>query len=109
MKKTLIERACLEVVGFDDLYRQLLTNIRLNGQSELTLSNYGKCIAKLSLYFGCTPLEFTDHQINDYLLMLRDHQNPSMSYFKYTVYGLRYVFRLVGREDKAIRLPSIVG
>lgn len=26
-----------------------------------------------------------------------------MSYFKHTVYGLRYVFRLVGREDKAIR------
>lgn len=84
-----------------------MTKIRLNGQSESTLANYGKSIAKLSLYFGCTPLELTDAQINDYLLLLRDHQNPSYSYFKHTVYGLRYVFRLVGREDRAIRLPTI--
>jgi len=82
-------------------------HVRLNGRSESTLANYGKCIAKLSLYFKQTPLELSDQQINDYLLVLRDHQNPSMSYFKHTVYGLRYVFRLVGREDKAIRLPSI--
>jgi len=61
----------------------------------------------MSLYFKCTPLDLSDAQINDYLLMLRDHQNPSMSYFKHTVYGLRYMFRLVGRDDKAIRLPSI--
>ena len=93
--------------GFADLYQQLLTNIRLSGKSESTLSNYGKCIAKMSLHFGCTPLELTDPQINDYLLLLRDTQNPSLSYFKHTVYGLRYVFRLVGREDRAIRLPSI--
>lgn len=61
----------------------------------------------MSLHFGCTPLALTDAQINDYLLLLRDRQNPSFSYFKHTVYGLRYVFRLIGREDKAIRLPSI--
>ena len=83
------------------------TNVRLSGKSESTLENYTKTSAKMSLYFNCTPLELTDAQINDYLLMLRDNGNPSMSYFKHTVYGLRYLFRLVGREDKGIRLPSI--
>jgi site-specific recombinase XerD len=87
------------------------TNVLLSGKSESTLNNYTKTTAKLSLHFGCTPLELTDAQINDYLLMLRDnsYENnaPSLSYFKHTVYGLRYLFRLVGREDKAIRLPSI--
>jgi len=39
--------------------------------------------------------------------MLRDTQTPSYSYFKHTVYGLRLAFRLTGREDRAIRLPSI--
>ncbi len=86
-------------------------HVLLSGKSESTLNNYTKTTAKLSLYFGCTPLELTDAQINDYLLMLRDHSYennaPSLSYFKHTVYGLRYLFRLVGREDKAIRLPSI--
>lgn len=85
----------------------MLTKIRLNGQSESTLSNYGRSIARMSLYFGCTPLELPDEKINDYLLLLRDTQQPSLSYFKHTVYGLRYAFRLVGREDRAIKLPSI--
>lgn len=95
------------MAGFEDLYQELLRKIRLNGQSESTLKNYGRGIAKLGLYFGCSPLELSDEQINDYLLLLRDRQNPSFSYFKHTVYGLRYAFRLMGREDRAIRLPSI--
>lgn len=41
------------------------------------------------------------------MLLLRDNQQPSFSYFKHTVYGLRLAYRLIGREDKAIRLPSI--
>lgn len=89
------------------MYQQMLTHVRLNGRSESTLASYGKSVAKLSLYFKCIPLELSDEQINDYLLMLRENQNPSMSYFKHTVYGLRYVFRLVGRDDRAIRLPSV--
>lgn len=89
------------------MYQELLRKIRLNGQSESTLRNYGSTLAKLSLYFGCTPLKLTDEQINDYLLLLRDRQNPSLSYFRHTLYGLRYVFRLAGREDRAIRLPSV--
>lgn len=89
------------------MYQQMLTKIRLNGQSESTLANYGRSIAQMSLYFGCTPLELPDEKINDYLLLLRDTQKPSLSYFKHTVYGLRYAFRLVGREDRAIQLPSI--
>ncbi|MEX0968170.1 MAG: hypothetical protein WD077_13095 [Bacteroidia bacterium] len=38
---------------------------------------------------------------------MKQQQNPSASYFKHTVYGLRYLFRLFGREDRAIHLPSM--
>ena len=89
------------------MYQQMLTNVRLNGQSESTLANYARSLAKLSLHFGCIPLDLTDQQINEYLLTVRDKQNPSLSYFKHTVYGLRYCFRLAGRNDRAIELPSI--
>lgn len=84
-----------------------MTNIRLNGQSESTLLNYGRCLAKLALYFKACPTTLPDDKINEYLLLLRDQQNPSYSYFKDTVYGLRLAYRLIDREDKAIRLPSI--
>lgn len=61
----------------------------------------------MALYFECCPTTLPDEQINQYLLLLRDTQAPSYSYFKHTVYGLRMAFRLIGREDRAIRLPSI--
>lgn len=69
--------------------------------------NYGRCLAKLALYFKACPTVLPDEKINEYLLLLRDTQNPSFSYFKHTVYGLRLAYRLIDREDKAIRLPSI--
>lgn len=85
----------------------MLTNIHLNGQSESTLRNYGRSLAKLALYFKACPTSLPDEKINEYLLLLRDHHQPSFSYFKHTVYGLRMAFRLIGREDRAIRLPAI--
>lgn len=84
-----------------------MTNIRLNGKSESTLSNYGRSLAKAALYFKECPTKIPDERINQYLLLLRDTQQPSFSYFKHTVYGLRLAFRLIGREDRAIRLPSV--
>lgn len=69
--------------------------------------NYGRSLAKLALYFKACPTSLPDEKINEYLLLLRDTQNPSFSYFKHTVYGLRLAYRLIGRDDKAIRLPSI--
>lgn len=61
----------------------------------------------MAMYFKTCPTLLPDEKINEYLLLLRDTQNPSFSYFKHTVYGLRLAFRLIGREDRAIRLPSI--
>ena len=84
-----------------------MTNIRLNGKSESTLKNYGRSLAKAALYFNECPTQIPDERINQYLLLIRDTQKPSLSYFKHTVYGLRLAFRLIGREDRAIRLPSI--
>jgi len=61
----------------------------------------------MALYFKTCPTSLSVERINQYLLMLRDTQSPSFSYFKHTVYGLRLAFRLKGLEDRAIRLPSI--
>jgi len=61
----------------------------------------------MALYFKTCPTTIADDRINDYLLLLQEKKNPSASYFKHTVYGLRLAFRLIDREDRAIRLPSI--
>jgi integrase/recombinase XerD len=49
-------------------------------------------------------------QINDYLYWVKqEHATASDSYFKFTVYGLRFVFRMEGLRDKRIELPVLKG
>jgi len=81
--------------------------MKLNSQSESTLQNYGRSICKLSLHFNKLPSEITDEQIKDYLLLLKDTIKPSGSYFKHTVYGLRYLFRLTGQQFRLVELPQL--
>ena len=62
----------------------------------------------MALHFNCLPTQLDSDQINDYLYLLRQqHDTPSQAYFKFTVYGLRFVFRMKGLKDKHIELPAI--
>jgi hypothetical protein len=71
------------------------------------LLNYGRCIAKISLHFKSIPIHLDEEQINGYLQHLLLGQKPSRSYFKHTVYGLRFLFRMHDLEDRIIKLPTI--
>ncbi|TXK18375.1 tyrosine-type recombinase/integrase [Pontibacter qinzhouensis] len=65
-------------------------------------------MAKLALHFDCLPTQLDPDQINDYLYLVKQqHNTPSESYFKFTVYGLRFAFRMEGLKDKLIELPAI--
>ena len=90
------------------MYSLFKQKISLSGKSESTLKSYASHLAKLALHFGCMPTEPDADQINDYLyLVQQQHNTPSDSYFKFTVYGLRFVYRMYGMKDKRIELPSI--
>lgn len=80
----------------------------ISGKSPSTLKNYSHHLAKMALHFGQLPTELDEDQINDYLyLMQQEHRTPSESYFKFTVYGLRYAFRINGLQEARVALPSI--
>ena len=82
--------------------------ISITGKSPSLLQNYGRHLAKLALHFGCVPTDLDPDQINDYLYLIQqEHHTPSDSYFKFTVYGLRFAFRMMGLKDQHIELPSI--
>lgn len=89
------------------MYQRLEQKVILSGLSQATLKSYSRSIAHLSLFFNTTPLQLTDEVINEYLAEIRSSKNPSETYFKHAVYGLRFLFRLFGREDRAIALPQI--
>jgi site-specific recombinase XerD len=89
------------------MYQKLEQKVILSGLSTATLKSYGRSIAHISLFFNQIPLDLSDEVINEYLAEIRSTKNPSETYFKHAVYGLRYLFRLFGREDRAIALPQI--
>jgi len=83
-------------------------SVSISGKSGSSLKNYSHHVAKMALHFGQLPTELDEDQINDYLhLMQQEHKTPSESYFKFTVYGLRYAFRVSGLQEARVSLPSI--
>jgi len=104
---TLLGKACREIQGFEELYRRFERRMQVQKRSESTKKNYALHLAQISLHFGCLPTVLEVDQIEDYLQGLILKGTPSDSYFKHTVYGLRYLFRLEGLNDKRIELPKI--
>ena len=105
---TIVEQACHEIRGFRKLYQEPDDKVRLSGQSLSTLANYARQLAQLSLHFGRLPQHVSEKEINRYLAqMVIKSKTPSLSEFKFTVYGLRYCCRLMGMSDKIVNLPQI--
>ena len=65
-------------------------------------------IALISLEFNKLPENLSEEEINEYLTALaQSPKSPSRSNFKHAVYGLRYYFRHIGQNKRAINLPSL--
>lgn len=104
----IMERAILAVSGFEEVAKKLEQQVELRGQSMSTFNNYIRRIGLISLHFNRLPHLIEEDEINDYLVGLaRDPKSPSRSSFKHMVYGLRYYYRLLGMNDKAIALPAL--
>jgi integrase/recombinase XerD len=105
---TIVEKAIEQVPGFRNVALKLEQQVVLRGQSKSTLNNYIRRIALFVLHFNCLPEALSEDEINEYLVALaRDPRSPSRSSFKHMVYGLRYYYRLLGMNQKAIALPSL--
>ena len=105
---TIVERALVLVPEFKDIALKLEHQVVLRGQSKSTLNNYIRRIALFVIHFEKLPEQVSEDEINEYLVALaRDPKAPSRSSFKHMVYGLRYYYRLLGLNKKAIALPSL--
>jgi site-specific recombinase XerD len=105
---TLVEKATILVPEFADVQKKLSDQVTLRGQSSSTLNNYIRRIALFVIHFERLPELVSEDEANEYLVALaRDPKSPSRSSFKHMVYGLRYYYRLLGMNKKAIALPSL--
>ena len=94
--------------GFTEQLARFERNISVLGRSGKTFENYSRHIAALALHYGCLPTELDPERIQDYLYLLqRQHNTPSQSYFKHTVYGLRFLLKSEGSEYDFLHPPSI--
>ena len=105
---TILERAMQTVEGFDKVYHKMQQQTILGGRSQSTLDNYIRRIALVCLEFNRLPEDISEDEINEYLTGLAQMaKSPSRSSFKHAVYGLRYYFRHIGLNKRAIDLPSM--
>lgn len=107
---TIVERATILVPEFQGVFKRLSDQVTLRGQSSSTLNNYIRRIALFVIHFERLPEQVSEDEANEYLVALaRDPKSPSRSSFKHMVYGLRYYYRFLGMNKKAIALPSLKG
>lgn len=105
---TVVETACKNVLGFELLQSTMKRKMTISGRSESTFTNYIRCLAHMSNHFNHVPHELETDQVEEYLYFLKkEHNTPSESFFKHTVYGLRNVYKMYGMKNKHISLPSI--
>ena len=104
---TLVVHACAKVQGFAEMYKRFERRMQTSGRSASTLRNYARHIAAIALHFNCLPSELADDQVEDYLHGLLKENQPSETYFKHTIYGLRFLFRLEGCDEKRLAMPKI--
>jgi integrase/recombinase XerD len=98
----------MKVTGFLELSQKFEKKLSILGRSRSTYFNYIRHLAKLALHFNCLPTELDEDQLTDYLnLVKHEHNTPSESYFKHTVYGLRMLFKIEGIKPIDAGLPSI--
>lgn len=93
---------------FEKLYRLMERSISISGKSESTLMNYGRCLATLALHYGVCPLALDEEQVLDYLHYLQSQKKtPSSSYFKHTLYGLRFAYKVSGKSALLPKFPLL--
>ena len=103
-----MNQAKREVLGFEELIYRFERTVSVLGRSKTTFENYSRHVASVAIYYGKIPTELDQEQIHDYLFYLqKKSKTPSQSYFKHTVYGLRFLLKSEGLPYSFLNLPEI--
>lgn len=103
----IVEQAKEFVPGFREGYSRFKQRIVLDQKSPSLLDNYGRYVAYAAIHFGKSPEKISIEEMNGYLYRLSMEEGYSETFFKFTVYGMRYWYRVYGLEDEALKMPVI--
>jgi integrase/recombinase XerD len=83
-------------------------NLSVLGRSQSTIDNYSRHLASISLYFNELPTELDPEQIQEYMyIKQKESKTPSQTYFKFSVYSLRFLLKSEGLSYEYLKLPVI--
>lgn len=103
-----MNRACNEVESFSALLHRFQRTISVLGRSPRTYECYARHVAAIALHYGKLPTELDQEQIHEYLFLMQNRsKTPSLTYFKHTVYGLRFLLKSEGLPYTFLHLPAI--
>lgn len=106
-RKSYLVQAGEAVPEFKAISEQFLRKYTIAGKSGSCTRNYLMQISKLVLHFKCSPLDMSVDQLEEYLFMIAQNEQPSMSSFKHLVYGLRSMYAMFKKEKLLLGLPSV--
>jgi integrase len=96
------------VPDFEALICRFERSISVLGRSQKTFECYARHIAAMAMHFGKIPTLLDAEQVEEYLFMLQKRsKTPSQTYFKHTVYGLRFLLKSEGLPYQHLHLPEI--
>ncbi len=104
---TFKELACKEVPSFQNICDVLTRKFIVSGKSISCVNNYLLQISKLALYYKRSPLDLSLDEIEEYMVVARKNESPSLSSFKHLVCGLRHIFDIFNINDLYINLPIV--
>lgn len=104
---TIVAKAVNKVKGFQQLLQELERSITINGKSWSTYDNYSRHLAHLALHYNQFPLELSADQVSAYLYQLKKNENVSKSFFRFTVFGMRYACKMRGLAYDQFQLPRL--
>jgi hypothetical protein len=101
--KIIVAQAKHEVPGFKEHYAKFKEQTVIGGCAANTIFNYSRAVAKISLHFKKSILDLDADEVNHFLFLMAKEKGANSTYFKHSVYGLRFFFRLYDLEDRVIK------
>jgi len=106
--RNVVARAIEAVEGYEALHGRFVRTMSITGKSSGTIENYSRHVASIALHFGRMPLDLSVEEVHAYLYALQQRaKTPSRTYFKHTVFGLRFLLKSEGLVYEHLLLPSI--
>lgn len=101
--KIRLEDIKTKVPDYEQILKEIKTELKLRGYSRRTAKGYISHIVKYVEFFGKSPKELTENHIREYIVYLVDDKQISRSHHSGIVSAIKFLY------DNVLKSPRVVG